>query len=722
MAKYRITSPDGATYEVTAPDSATEAEVLAYAKQKFAEQVPSIDKPASVSAGDVVRGIPRQVGLFARYAIESPAQVADVFTEPVRKLLVNPLLSTLGLPQAKSTSAAAADLASSVNLPSPQGADERVVGDMVRMGLSGAGMAGAARMGANATSGVASDVLSRLAANPMQQVASAVGAGGAGGVVREAGGGPMEQAIAAMGGAVVAPLAANAVTGAANKVGNATRRFFTPDKVIDQQVDQTLNLTLKQQGIDYAGLSERIKQGMRAEAKAAIASGKPLDPAAVGRLLEFQKVPGSTPTRGMISQDPAQITQERNLAKIEANMGSVGDIRLSNVEQKNTAALLSALDEAGAKNAPDAYATGQQAISALDLLQKANKARIDQLYKQARDSAGRSLPLDGAAWTSKANQLLDEAMLGGKLPADVAKTMNRVATGEIPFTVEIAEQIKTRIGDLQRATNDRSEKMALGLVRQALDEAPIRPSPMVNPGNLHAVPGTVPPSASVTGQASIDAFNKARAANRAWMGLVEKTPALQAVVEGVEPDKFVQKFIIGQGATVADVRALSKAASINPEASDAIRKHIVAHLRNAATGQANDINKFRADSYNNALNAIGDRKLSAFFSPEEIDKLRAVGKVSNYMMAQPAGSAVNNSNSGALVAAKAIDMLDAIAGKMPFGVDTTIRGFIRGAQQRSAMNASPALLQPLPSESISGLLGLPAAYSGLLATQVGNDR
>jgi hypothetical protein len=129
-------------------------------------------------------------------------------------------------------------------------------------------------------------------------------------------------------------------------------------------------------------------------------------------------------------------------------------------------------------------------------------------------------------------------------------------------------------------------------------------------------------------------------------------------------------------------------------------------LRGAATGQAGDINKFRADSYNNALNSIGERKLAAFFSPEEIAQLRAVGNVSNYMSAQPAGTAVNNSNSGAFVAAKAMDMLDAVAGKLPLGLDTAIQGTIRGIQQRQVMNPTNALRLPGPPAPRANLLPL----------------
>jgi hypothetical protein len=93
------------------------------------------------------------------------------------------------------------------------------------------------------------------------------------------------------------------------------------------------------------------------------------------------------------------------------------------------------------------------------------------------------------------------------------------------------------------------------------------------------------------------------------------------------------------------------------------------------------------------------------------------------MVAQPAGTAVNNSNSGALVAAKALDMLDAVAGKLPLGFDTTIQGIIRGTQQRQALNVSPGLLSMPQNESgLMESLGMPALYSGLLASQAAQNR
>lgn len=57
MAKYSITAPDGTKFKITAPDDATEAEVMAYAKQKFAEMKPVKAAPSVSPIESALRGV-----------------------------------------------------------------------------------------------------------------------------------------------------------------------------------------------------------------------------------------------------------------------------------------------------------------------------------------------------------------------------------------------------------------------------------------------------------------------------------------------------------------------------------------------------------------------------------------------------------------------------------------------------------------------------------------
>lgn len=665
------------------------------------------DKPLSVKAGEALGDIPRQLGLTARYGLEGLGQVADVFTEPVRYLM-----NKAGATSAdRSTSQLATQAANALGLPMPQTADERVIGDASRAVAGIGGLAGGAgRLASQASPGMVKNALQMIGAAPATQAAGAAGSGLAGGSVREAGGDDLRQLGASVLGGVGAGMAANVGANAARAVGRVAQAKLMPETVM-QQVDQQINLTLRQQGVDWAQVPERARQQMRADAAAAIQSGQPLNADALRRLVAF-RMTGTTPTVGALTQDPGLITREMNLAKTAANTSDPSLQRLPQLQNQNVGALLQRLDESGARGAPTPFEAGQRVIDSLKMRQDAAKGNIDTAYKAARATAGRAADLNGAEFTRRANQLLDEAMLGGTVPPGVQATMNRIAMGEMPFTVDIAEQFKTQLGKIARKTNDGQQKMAMEVVRQALDEAPIVGMQRVNPGNLPAVRGSVPPSAGNAAEESLNAFAAARRENAQWMRRVEGNPALQAVVDGVEPDRFMNDFVLGNGATVRDLQALKT--EIGPEATNAIRQTIVKSLKDAATNSTDDINKFSNQAYRNALKKLGPEKLAVFFDPEEIRLLRAVGDAGKYMQAQPAGTAVNNSNSGAMLYAKALDMLDAIGSKLPFGTADTISGVAKQLQQRHVMNPTNALALPRQSQGPAPNL----LMTGVLASPV----
>ena len=64
-----------------------------------------------------------------------------------------------------------------------------------------------------------------------------------------------------------------------------------------------------------------------------------------------------------------------------------------------------------------------------------------------------------------------------------------------------------------------------------------------------------------------------------------------------------------------------------------------------------------------ALYVFWQRHLISRQATRSIEGLRATGRVASYMQAQPVGSAVNNSNSGALMLGRGYDALRSVAGK-----------------------------------------------------------
>jgi len=571
-------------------------------------------------------------------------------------------------------------------------------------------MAGAANAAARVLPGMAGKAASMMAAKPGQQAIGAAAAGAAGGSVREAGGGPWEQFAASLAAGVAAPMASNALTGAAMSGANAIKRAVTPQSVIDQQVDQQITLALNKSGLDWSTVPERIKQGLRTEVQSALNTGQPLNADAMRRLVVMRRA-GVEPTVGQITQDPGQITREANLAKTGANSTDANLQRLPALQNSNTRALLAGLDNAGAANAPTASQASQAAIGSLRSKLASAEASRDALYQAARDSQGRSVVLDGPAAAQVAARKLQQD-LAGKLPPEIDKVLNDLTTGATPLTVDYQQQLVQALGKrIRDAGADGTLRHGLGIVRSALDDATVLPAAKVNTGNLPAVAGTVPPSTQQAGQEAIAAFQRARGAHRDLMQRIDANPALRAVADGVEPDQFMQRYVVGSGATAADVQALR--GELSPQATQQMRQALVRHLKDKATGGDEDITKFAGKTYRDELRRLAD-KLPAFFSRDEIQQLDDIGNAAKYLKAQPDGSAVNNSNSGALVLGRTLDTLDKIAGYVPLGGKDVIRGVIQGVQQRQVMTPANALrtLAP-PTQRANPLLMLP-----LMAGQV----
>lgn len=710
--------PDG-TIIRNVPEGTTKAQLADKLKANGmavpAEWMGDAPQPSPVvQTGQALREVPRQVGLTARYGLEGPAQALEMFTEPIRRMVVNPLLRLAGQPGVMPLREGVSNAADAVGLPAPETPGERVVGDATRAGFGVMAGAGAYKKGAELLgqgASKAANVLEQLAARPGVQAVGAAGAGASGGAVREAGGSPAEQFGAALLGGLVTGYAGAKGADLADKGATLVRSMVTPKEQQLRAADQAITLTLQRSGIDWSAVPPGVKNQLRDEVAQALNTGQPLNEDALRRLVAFRRT-GTTPTVGMLTQDPSQITREMNLAKTGANSIDPDLQRLPAIQNQNAAQLLRQIDDLGAAKAPNAMGAGRAAIESLDSSISREQTNINNLYSAARDTQGRSLPLQGGKFTERANHLLDEANVGSFLPPDIANKMNAIAMGKYPLTVDVSEQLKTSIGNLQRGTSDGNVRRALGLVRQALDDTPLQGAPTVNPGNLPAVPGTVPPSPTVAGQESIDAFNKARSANRAWMQRVEGNPALKAVVDGVEPDQFVQKFIVGKGASAADVAKLSN--ELTPQAKEAMRGYLARHLRDAATNSTDDITKFSNDAYRRAMRDIGDEKLAAFFSREELDQLKAIGDAGKYMQAQPTGSAVNNSNSGALVLGRGLDLLDKVAGYVPLGGRDILKGYIQGAQQTQVLRPQNALVQ-LAAPKEQPLLANPLLAASVVA-------
>jgi hypothetical protein len=94
---------------------------------------------------------------------------------------------------------------------------------------------------------------------------------------------------------------------------------------------------------------------------------------------------------------------------------------------------------------------------------------------------------------------------------------------------------------------------------------------------------------------------------------------------------------------------------------------------------------FAPDRYVTELRKMGRDKLLQVFSPDEVEKLFAAGRVMSYIKTQPEGSAVNNSNT----AAATMNLLSELSGKIGRfpGVNILRDSFRNFQNERSATAA-----------------------------------
>ena len=467
------------------PDGMPVGEIEAAIKKNMLS-IPAA-KPQSVRAGNVLNDIGRQLGLTARYGMEGLANTAQILTEPIRyvtdSLTPDRSLSLGDLvtgnkapPKSLPLGVMATRAADWMGLPSPQGANERVVGDATRLLAGAGGTIGAGSLAAKAP-GVVGAFGNMLSQAPVSQLASATGSGLAGGASREAGGNAGQQVLASVVGGLGGFGAVSAGNALATKATQLKNSLMTP-----LQMDGKISGILQKAGVDYSKVPEKIRQTMRAELSDALKANQELNPTAVARLLDF-KANNLTPTRGMVSLDPVQITREQNLAKIAAN-SSDGQLQgLPRIQNQNNAQLIANMNEAGANNG-SLMGAGNSSIGAIQGKDAALQGGVKAAYDAARAMPGGNVPLDRTAVVNGIYSALSKENKLAFLPENVSNMLDTISKGTIraggqdhhvPFDANALDNLMTTISTAQRGTSDGNVKAALAIARKAIDSSPLSP-------------------------------------------------------------------------------------------------------------------------------------------------------------------------------------------------------------------------------------------------------
>lgn len=706
--------PDGTTLK-DVPDGTTKAELIAKLKANGYDT--SSLEPAAVTTGKALNSIPRQIGLTARSGLEGLADTAQIVTEPIRYVTDRLTGSTGNTVPLGVLAKQAADW---IGLPSPQNANERTVATATKL-MAGAGGTGAiaglvkpvsaalqfaGKESAPVLQGIGNKVAQSFSANPMQQVASAAGAGLAGGASKEAGGSGVEQGVAALVGGVAAGKAPDVVSGSVN----LAKRLFNAG-MTTQQLDVQISDVLRQTGVDYSQVPERIRQSLRQEMAGSLNANRELNPEAVSRLLAFQQA-GLTPTRGMISQNPVQITREQNLAKMGANANDAGLQGLALVQNQNNTRLIGNLNELGASRG-NILNAGEHLTGSVLGTQAGLRGAEQSAWDAAKSSPGYRQPISSKAISDINAALGDEGLMPFMSP-QISRYMEAFQTGR-PFTPQDYRNLQSMLS--REVAKGGNEGAAASLASRILRDSELQPAGFPNAGNLPATSGMASAMRNADGAAteSIDAVNAARRATRSAYAYEDSNPLVRSVLSGgatSDPQRIAQRFIIGGTANEAEdlVRQLG------PNRLGPIKDAILAHLKSkAVSGAADETAKFSQSAFNKALRDIGERKLSILFTPEEIHALQTNGRVAALAQSQPVGSAVNNSNSGALLLGRGLDFLNQVPVVGPM-VGPALKNIQISYGNSQGRNIAPGLLADQQKRPIGGNLLAPgAAIGGLLA-------
>jgi len=373
---------------------------------------------------------------------------------------------------------------------------------------------------------------------------------------------------------------------------------------------------LKAEGV--ADVPNDVIMQYAGQMQAAIKSGQPVDLVQLSRQADFDRF-RIAPTLGQLSRDPQQYSKELNLR----GMDGAGElIRGRLVEQQNQ--LRQALTARLRGEGQERSVAGRAMSERLAAIDEAQKAGVSQAYSAARKQVGNELKLPTDRVSGTLRYVLDEY---GEdvVPGAVRNRIANLLADDGPgLTVQNAERaIKT----INRHMDPRDPAKSSALRELS--------------GSLRAELDSLADAGDEIGAEAAGAYQQARDLAKARFQRIERNPILKAVVDGKDPEKFVDRFVVG-----GSVQELNAMAKDLPDMVPMARSQLLEHLRKKAypSDAAGDA-QFAQASFNRELKRIGRDKLRTMLSSHEVEELFALGRVSAYIGQEPAMSTVSRSNS-----------------------------------------------------------------------------
>jgi hypothetical protein len=341
-----------------------------------------------------------------------------------------------------------------------------------------------------------------------------------------------------------------------------------------------------------------------------------------------------TPTKAMVTRDPADWTRERNLQKLaqspDEKLAQTGS-ELTDVFQTNDRALtnkLGSMSNGLPKATQEAH--GMTVMRSLDDLSDASQKDVSKLYEQVRATKGDNLASDARRVWETYDDLRDS-----------------------PAADQVTEALRRRLtrlgmldGDGKLTPKTLTVKEAEGL-RQFINQ---QPNAFGKSKIIRAI------DEDVLGGAGEDAFAGARSAASQRFEMLDN-PATQRALNTLgelNQGKTAQSYIKSQviDAAEQDVDTLVQTIEKMPtdKAKDtlgALQAGVLQHLQSKAINP--NSGQFSGAALNKAMQEIGDGKLLRVLGADQFKKLQSLAQAGIDATYQPAYSAVNNSNTAPML-------------------------------------------------------------------------
>jgi len=372
-------------------------------------------------------------------------------------------------------------------------------------------------------------------------------------------------------------------------------------------------------------------------------TGGAVNPTALERHIDTEQLPlpeGSEPLRlrkGQALNDEQQKSDEKNL-RADPDTQRILERSITDQDQK----LVASMGEIRRRATPDIVQRNnmEHGQANIDAIKQADNDRVLDIrskYKALTDANGGTVPIDPGSFVNNVDDQLAKKFLtktASETP-EVSEILDSMRA-RAPMDFESFEAARTRLAEAQRRGG--SAATAAGIVRNELEALPLSPQAQ----HLKGLADT------------------ARAAAKQRFDIIEQNPAYKAAVNDNVPkddnnlhvigadsplaDSFMNRYYLGEGgsASRASVQRIKNVIN-TPDFNASIEAAALNKLRDSAGIDALGNGSFKNASFRNAVNAMTP-KADALLSPQSIENVERLKRVSGYVNDEGKANSTNRSN------------------------------------------------------------------------------